>query len=55
MAAQRSAVFCAVVFLALSLGAGTSPAVAQSLDCSGAYASPGSTWPPNHKFVDISI
>lgn len=24
-------------------------------DCSEAYASPGCLWPPNHKFVDISI
>jgi len=24
-------------------------------DCTGAYANPGCLWPPNHKFVDISI
>ena len=24
-------------------------------DCSEAYATPGCLWPPNHKFVDISI
>jgi hypothetical protein len=24
-------------------------------DCSGAYADPGCLWPPNHKFIEISI
>ncbi len=32
-----------------------SQSTAQTLDCDSAYASPSVLWPPNHKFVDITI
>jgi hypothetical protein len=31
------------------------PGCNQNPDCSGAFASPGNLWPPNHQFVTVSV